>query len=344
MIFALHPKEEIVRRGFSLVAWMGVGAMAAWVGCGGSTSFGGSVGGGGVGVGAGTAGVGASTGGFGMAMGVDEHRRDVEEWYQGRLKRLQGEDGWLTLVGLFALPEGRHRFGSAQDNECVFPHSAPAHAGTIVVENGAVRLEAEPGAGLTMNGAPVEKTALATDKDGADPTEITVGTIKFYVIDRPGSLYLRVKDSASPVRKEFAGIDRFKVDRDWRVAAHLERYHPPRKLTVPNFVGFEETVECPGVLTFRVGNAEYRLEPMSESEEDIWIVFGDASNGHDTYGGGRFVYIPAPDAEGNTVIDFNKSYNPPCVFTAYATCPLPIRENVLPFRVDSGEKVWGEAH
>ena len=279
-----------------------------------------------------------------MAIGIDEHRRDVEQWYRKRVERLKSESGWLTLVGLFPLPEGRHRFGSAEDNECVFPKSAPAHAGTIVVENGAVRLEAEPGSGLTSKGAAVEKIALQTDRDGADPTEITVGSITFYVIDRPGTLYLRVKDADNPLRKEFTGIPRYPISREWRVAAHLERYDPPKKLTVPNVIGFDEVVECPGVLTFRVGNKEYSLEPMSESDDEMWIVFGDATNGEDTYGGGRFVYIPAADPEGNTYIDFNKSYNPPCVFTPYATCPLPIRENVLSFRVESGEKMWGESH
>jgi uncharacterized protein (DUF1684 family) len=320
-----------------MVAFIGVIATAAGLACGGSVSVGAGVGGGG-------GAVGASAGGVGMAMSADEHRRDVEEWYRKRVERLKKEDGWLTLVGLFPLPDGRHRFGSAEDNECVFPESAPPHAGTIVVENGAVRLEGEPGAGLTIDGTPVDKAALATDKDGTDPTQITVGTIRFYAIDRPGSLYLRVKDSASPVRKEFKGIERFKVSREWRVPAHLDRYDPPKKLTVPNVIGFEETVECPGVLTFKIDNKEYRLEPMSQEEDEVWIVFGDATNGHDTYGGGRFVYIPAADADGNTFIDFNKSYNPPCVFTPYATCPLPIRENVLPMRVEAGEKMWGEAH
>jgi uncharacterized protein (DUF1684 family) len=316
---------------------------AALLACGGTTTFGGAVGGSGVGVGVGAGSAGAGTGGAGMAIGVDDHRREVEEWYRKRVERLKGESGWLTLVGLFPLAEGRHRFGSAEDNECVFPKSAPAHAGTIVVENGKARLEAEPGAGLTMNGAPVEQIALQTDQEG-DPSEIAVGSIKFYVIDRPGSLYLRVKDAESPLRKEFTGIPRFRISRDWRVAARLQRYDPPKKLTVPNAVGFDEVVECPGILTFRVGNQEYRLEPMSESEDELFIVFGDATSGDDTYGGGRMVYIPAPDAEGNTTIDFNKAYNPPCIFTPYATCPLPIPQNILPFRVEAGEKTWDEAH
>jgi hypothetical protein len=324
-----------------MTGWLSVGAAASMLACGGSVQLGGGVGGAGVGVGAG--GAGAGTGGYGMAIGVDEHRRDVEAWYRKRVERLKAEDGWLSLVGLFPLPEGRHRFGSADDNDLVFPQSVAAHAGAIIVERGKARLESEPDAGLMKDGAAVQSTPLASDKDG-DPTEITTGTVKFYVIDRPGSLYLRVKDADSPVRKEFHGIDRFRVDRKWRVAAQLTRYDPPKRLTVPNFVGFEEVVECPGVLAFRIGNSEYRLEPMSESKEEMWIVFGDATNGDATYGGGRFVYIPAPDAEGRTVIDFNKAYNPPCVFTPYATCPLPIRANVLPIRIEAGEKMWGEDH
>lgn len=331
-----------------VVAGFGVVAVAAALSCGGSLTVGGA--GGGVSMGGGAVGVGS--GGAGMAISVDQHRRDVEAWYQKRIARLKREDGYLSLVGLFPLAEGRHRFGSAKDNECVFPASAPAHAGTIVVENGKARLEAEPGAGLVVNGAPVETADLQTDRDETGPTTITLGTIKFYVIDRPGSLYLRVKDPESPVRKEFDGIERFPVERKWRVAAHFERYNPPKKLTVPNVLGFDEVVDCPGVLTFKIDGHEYRLEPLSETTGDDWvyhpgeleIMYGDKTNGDDTYGGGRFLYVAGADADGNTVIDFNESYNPPCVFTAYATCPLPTRANVLPMRVEAGEKMWGEQH
>ncbi len=301
------------------------------LGCGGSTTFGGAAGGSGGG------------GGAAKEMSKRDHRADVDEWHRGRIERLTKEDGWLSLVALCPLPEGRHRFGSAEDNDCVFPASAPAHAGSIVVEGGVPRLEVESGARLMLNGERAGNMPLATDKDG-DPTEIALGTIKFYVIDRPGTLYLRVKDSESPVRKEFEGIDRYGVNRKWRVPAHLERYDPPKKLTVPNAAGFDEVVDCPGVLVFTLDRKEYRLEPLTEDEEEMWIVFGDATNGDDTYGGGRFVYIPAPDSLGNTVIDFNRSYNPPCVFTPYATCPLPIRENVLPIKIEAGEKMWGEDH
>jgi uncharacterized protein (DUF1684 family) len=50
--------------------------------------------------------------------------------------------------------------------------------------------------------------------------------------------------------------------------------------------------------------------------------------------------VAVPDSTGRTVIDFNKAYNPPCMFTHYATCPLPHPANVLPFKVEAGEKIW----
>jgi uncharacterized protein (DUF1684 family) len=40
------------------------------------------------------------------------------------------------------------------------------------------------------------------------------------------------------------------------------------------------------------------------------------------------------------VLDFNKAVNPPCAFTAYATCPLPPVENRLPVRIEAGEKKY----
>ena len=50
------------------------------------------------------------------------------------------------------------------------------------------------------------------------------------------------------------------------------------------------------------------------------------------------MYIPKPDANGKTVVDFNKALNPPCAFSVFATCPLPPKQNVLPIAVTAGEK------
>jgi len=78
---------------------------------------------------------------------------------------------------------------------------------------------------------------------------------------------------------------------------------------------------------------------VDEGDPDKYnIVFGDATNGEETYASGRFLNVPKPDANGNTVIDFNKAYNPPCAFSAYSTCPIPTKANTLPIRILAGEK------
>jgi hypothetical protein len=70
-------------------------------------------------------------------------------------------------------------------------------------------------------------------------------------------------------------------------------------------------------------------------------VFGDYTNGVKTYGAGRFLYAKKPKEGNKLVLDFNKSYNPPCAFTDFATCPLPPDQNKLPFEVLAGELKYG---
>jgi uncharacterized protein (DUF1684 family) len=97
---------------------------------------------------------------------------------------------------------------------------------------------------------------------------------------------------------------------------------------------------CPGALVFQKDGQTYRIEPIAQEGDELSIVFGDATSGHETYGGGRELYCQMPGPDGHTVLDFNKAYNPPCVFTKFATCPLPTPSNVLPFKVEAGEKMY----
>ena len=40
------------------------------------------------------------------------------------------------------------------------------------------------------------------------------------------------------------------------------------------------------------------------------------------------------------VLDFNEAYNPPCAFNPYTTCPIPLKENILPIKILAGEKAY----
>jgi uncharacterized protein (DUF1684 family) len=109
-------------------------------------------------------------------------------------------------------------------------------------------------------------------------------------------------------------------------------------MQIPTVLGTVEQQPSPGVLVFQIGGKEYRLHPGG-NDGDFSVIFGDLTNTHETYGGGRFLLIKKPDEKGETWIDFNKAYNPPCVFSPFATCPLPPEENLIPLRIVAGEKM-----
>jgi hypothetical protein len=114
---------------------------------------------------------------------------------------------------------------------------------------------------------------------------------------------------------------------------------PANSSTIPitNVLGQTIQMKLLGKLLFNINKQTYSLDVVEE-ETALFVIFGDLTNKKETYGAGRFMYIPAPDSSGRTVIDFNKAFNPPCVFTPYATCPLPPKQNILPIPITAGEK------
>jgi hypothetical protein len=75
----------------------------------------------------------------------------------------------------------------------------------------------------------------------------------------------------------------------------------------------------------------------------LHILFTDATSGVTTYAANRSLRVPAPDADGTVILDFNRATNLPCAYTEFATCPLPPAENRLPVAVEAGEQIPHEA-
>ncbi|MGH2573937.1 MAG: DUF1684 domain-containing protein [Actinomycetota bacterium] len=271
--------------------------------------------------------------------GRTSHTDEVEAWRARRLARLTAPDGWLTLVGLEWLQEGANPIGSDPSNLVGLPGGkAPPQLGSIEVSEGKATIEVRPGSGVTHEGRPITRMGLRDDTDG-DPTVLRLGTLSFHVINREGALAVRIKDRHSPIRTGFRGIDHYPVDPRWRIEARFDAYDPPKETLVPDVLGRGQTYRLPGAVVFEVEGMTHRLETFLEAgERDLFLVFGDETNGDETYGGGRYLYAAPPDERGIVVVDFNMAYNPPCVFTPYATCALPLPENRLPIRIEAGEK------
>ena len=282
-----------------------------------------------------------------QAAKVDEnaYRQEIDKWHKERAASLTSEEGWLTLVGLFWLKDGENRFGSDPSNQIVLPGGkAPKYAGSLWVEKGAVRLEAEPQAGITSEGKPVGTLALASDAEGK-PTVLHLGTLSFNVIKRGDQLGLRVKDKESPARTKFAGLDYYPVALNWRIDARFEPYNPPKKIPIVNVLGMVEEQPSPGRIVFDAAGKTYSLDAISEEgSKELFVIFKDETSGRETYGAGRYLYTDPANAQGTVLLDFNKAYNPPCAFTNYATCPLPPSQNRLALRVEAGEKRYAQGH
>jgi hypothetical protein len=270
---------------------------------------------------------------------------EIAKWRESRVENLKKPTGWLTLAGLHWLEEGDNTFGADSSNTVVFPAGkAPGVMGKITVEGGTLRVEIAPGADVFHDGRPVSAMELRHDQEGEyEPTVLSHGTLTWHVIARGDRLGVRVKDSASRTLAEFEGIECFPPDPRWRIEGVLEAREGPRTIEVPNVLGGVTREPSPGSLAFEIRGKTYRLDAVADEDDDaLFVIFGDATSGKETYGGGRYLAVERPGADGKAVIDFNKAYNPPCVFTPYATCPLPPPQNVLPVAVRAGEKAYGK--
>jgi uncharacterized protein (DUF1684 family) len=254
----------------------------------------------------------------------------IKAWQQHRNDGLRKPDGWLTLVGLFWLNPGDNSIGSASSNSFVLPKAdAPGKIGTLHLD----------GAKITFRPAD-NSTPKELSYDDDKPDVIQAGPVSFYIIKRGDRFAVRAKDSASPVLKNFKGLTFFPVNPELHFEARL--IPDVKKIPVPNVLGTTELEESPGLVKFTYQGTPYSLRPIYEGKT-LFFIFADPTNKESTYQAGRMLNTPLP-VDGKVDLDFNHSYNPPCTFTPYATCPLPPKENRLPFAVDAGEKRYGKGH
>lgn len=289
----------------------------------------------------------SSSGSVPGQLSSEELTQQTATWRAERMARLVREDGWLTLVGLLWLREGNNRFGSGADNELSLQHaSLPAQAGVFRLDQGTITFTATADAPFTSPQQPVMSagTPLVMQPDSrGEATQLALDSLNIQVIERGGRYALRVRDSQSAARRNFAGIKSFAVSTTWRKSARYEPYTPVKQVPIVNVLGMTENMTAPGALVFEHDGKTYRLDALIESPEasELFVMFADATSGRESYGAGRYLYVPRPTAgESQVWLDFNRAYNPPCAFTEYATCPLPPRQNRLSLAITAGEKKY----
>ena len=266
------------------------------------------------------------------------YEQEMAAWYEKRVTELKAEDGWLNLAGLFWLQPGNNTIGTDSSYTVNIPlQKQPVLLGQLVWKNDVVQLVPDKKASFNISGQKVPDTTIYHQRTN-QAIPVNIGSYRFHIIRRDTKLGVRLRNLAHPALQSFPGINRYPLDTSLRVSARLVT--PPGfagTIPITNVLGQTIHMPSPGNLFFQLAGKPYSFKTVEENKQ-LLIIFGDETNGDETYGAGRFIYTAMPGPDGIVELDFNKAINPPCAFTPYATCPLPPAENRLPLGIRAGEK------
>lgn len=274
---------------------------------------------------------------------VDAQPADPQlaRWRRFRTNRdaaLATEYGWLTLTSFQWLADEASALELVPglwwtDGTTAFL-TAAASDGLTLVETG------EPVDGTISAGLADEESLIWVQFGGTDGTQVRVELAM-----RGGKYAIRTRDSRSPVFTDFGGVPTFGYRPDLVVEARFEPYPEPVDVPIgtanPLVDGVHRSV---GELVFRLpgSNHEYRLQAEEEKLGALTVTFHDETNG-DSTDEWRKVSTARPRPDGTVVLDFNRAINYPSAFTPYGTCPMPVKNNSLDYRIEAGERVADDA-
>lgn len=148
-------------------------------------------------------------------------------------------------------------------------------------------------------------------------------------------------------RKDFNGLDFFKPDTTFIVNATFTRTPDATPFLMPTTTDRMSKEVVYGVVSFQLKGKSFQLEVYQNEElkedegfEDyLFLPFTDATNGNETYSGGRYIDLRIPEGD-QIVIDFNKAYNPYCTYNKKYSCPIVPSQNTLDIEILAGVKAF----
>jgi len=243
-------------------------------------------------------------------------------------------DGFLNLAGLYWLEEGDNTFGADSLNNIVFPNDLPDKIGNFQLSDNIVSI-LNPIKGLTIDSLMAEESVVF-DQDSSVVKVMEYGTYRWFIIKRAENIGIRLMNLDHPKLKKSIDIKYFDYNQKLVLQAEFIPYSTPKKLKISNVLDHEFEMNISGQLKFEIDGTTYTMEPIDDGD-DFFIIFSDETSAIETYGSGRYMYAKKPELGGKVDLNFNRSYNPPCAFTDFATCLIPPPENRLEVRIEAGE-------
>ena len=266
------------------------------------------------------------------------YQAEIEAWRRSLETALRKENGWLALAGLYWLEEGSNLVGADPSNRIVLPQrEAPDFLGDIHFSDGVARIKSVAGQTVQVDSEQVETAELKPDTSEI-PSLVTIGDLSMIVIKRGDRYGIRLWDNHRPERETFSGRVWYPVQEAYRVEARYTAHDEPSQLTLPGADGDNQSIPAVGLVIFQLAGGEHQLEALEGPAGGLFLIFRDETNGETTYEAGRYLVTGKPERD-RVLLDFNRAYNPPCAFTAFATCALPPPQNHLQVVIAAGEKV-----
>ncbi|MQY28732.1 DUF1684 domain-containing protein [Nocardia aurantia] len=240
-----------------------------------------------------------------MTATTDTWLADLEDWHDRRTAQATAEHGIAALIGthwLDATPEP---------------------------------IDGLPGDWAAVDGR-ILGTAPGLHVDLSPGDRYELGDRVLVALARAGRLALRIFDPAAPTRTTLERIESFDPDPAWVLTGTAEIAETDTySLKLDHIDGFVS--DNTGVrVRLPIGGTEHVFHAAAAADGSLQITFSDTTVGDETQNF-RFLTVPAPDAEGRVIADFNRAYLPPCTFTDHYLCPLPPAENRLNLPVRVGE-------
>lgn len=254
-----------------------------------------------------------------------------------RERLAKGRDHYLKLVGLHQLVEGINLFGASEANNIQLTSKGlPATIGSVELSQNIAIFTASDS--LEVSVIDNDSIISAWTEEFLESSEngemLKYKHLEWQVIKRLDDYFLRVKDQNSEAAKTFKGFEAYPLQSKYLVQADYLPFDKLKTEEVNTQLGTNQQMDFAGVLSFELDGTAYDLSVGTGG----FLIVGDMTNDETTYGGGRYVYVDLPEVVGKVAIDFNRLYNPPCVFSVFTTCPLPPAQNVLSVKIEAGEK------
>jgi uncharacterized protein (DUF1684 family) len=257
-----------------------------------------------------------------------------QQWHERRMETVSAPYGPLALTGTHWLED--HPDGRLPGIPGVWvldgDVDADADAGLVV-------LTASAADGLTLDGEPFTGSVrLGADTGPVSTARVGLGERRLAVLIREGAWCVRDYDPGSAAHRAFRGVEVTPYDPRWSVPGRFTPYDARRTVRVDAADGVERGLGLAGELAFRLDGLEVTLQVAVQADGKLWAVFADSTSGDGSYRF-RFLYPAAPDEEGRTTVDFNRSVLPPCAFAEHFICPFPPPGNTLGLAIEAGERV-----